>query len=302
LPFLLTDVTFEPELRETRDKEYHSALSGGLNTMSAKQFRNLCVFVATLGAVVFHASVLAQPGTETGFLNRVIAFGGREYRYQVYVPASYSAMQQWPLIMFLHGSGECGTDGLLQTQVGLGSAIRQNAKRYPAIVVFPQAPVDSLWVGGPAGMAMAALNRTMHEFRVDSDRVYLTGLSIGGNGTWYLAYRHPSTFAAIVPVCGWIRPFPEDWSKKFDPVVPGDTTTPFATLAHKLGSLPVWIFHGEEDRSVPVEESRNAAAALQEEGTPVHFTELPGMGHNAWDAAYGSTKLVDWLFAQRRHH
>ena len=244
--------------------------------------------------------VFAQSGRETGFLDRVVTVEGHQFRYQVYIPSSYSSAHLWPVIMFLHGSGEGGSDGLVQTQVGLGAAIRLNPGRYPAIVVFPQAPMDSLWVGVSARAAMAALEGTMHEFRIDSNRVFLTGLSIGGNGTWYLAFRYPRKFAAIVPVCGWVVPFDDPEIRNFECVVPGDTATAFQTLARRLGSLPVWIFHGEEDHSVPVEQSRRAAAALNDGGVPVHYTELAGTGHNAWDAAYGSTKLVEWLFAQRR--
>jgi predicted peptidase len=244
--------------------------------------------------------VFAQSGEETGFLNRIVSVEGHEFRYQVYIPSSYSSSQLWPVIMFLHGSGEGGNDGLAQTQVGLGAAIRLNPLRYPVIAVFPQAPMDSLWVGVSARAAMAALERTMHEFRTDSNRVYLTGLSIGGNGTWYLAFRYPTKFAAVVPVCGWVVPFDDPEILNSERVVPGDTVAPFQTLARRFGSLPVWIFHGEEDHSVPVGQSRQAAAALREAGVPVIYTELPGTGHNAWDAAYGSTKFAEWLFAQRR--
>src|SRR3989442_383349 len=122
---------------------------------------------------------------QTGFLDRNITVGGRAYHYQVYVPADYQTKPSWPAILFLHGAGERGNDGLLQTNVGLGPAIRQNPARYPAIVVFPQVPPDSQWVGTPADMAVAALQQTMREFHVDPSRVYLTGLSMGGHGsTW----------------------------------------------------------------------------------------------------------------------
>src|SRR5216117_1038734 len=107
---------------------------------------------------------------QTGFLDRSITVGNRAYHYQVYVPADYASKPTWPAILFLHGAGERGTDGLLQTNVGLGAAIRQNASRYPAIVVFPQVPRDSQWVGTPADMAVAALQQTMREFHVDASR------------------------------------------------------------------------------------------------------------------------------------
>ena len=242
---------------------------------------------------------LAQGRMETGFLDRFIDFEGSRYHYQVYVPSSYTPTERWPVILFLHGMGEQGRDGLLQTQVGLAVAIRQHPSRYPAIVVFPQAPKDSLWVGTTAHMAMAALGKTVEEFQTDAGRVYLTGLSMGGNGTWYLAYRNPALFAAVVPVCGWVTPFKRQ-HQIVETVIPVAEKAPFDALAARLARVPIWIFHGEEDASVPVDESRQAAAALTAAGAAVQYTELPGVGHNSWDAAYGSLKFTTWLFQQKR--
>jgi len=235
---------------------------------------------------------------QTGFLDRSITVGNRAYHYQVYVPADYASKPTWPAILFLHGAGERGTDGLVQTNVGLGAAIRQNASRYPAIVVFPQVPLDSQWVGTPADMAVAALQQTMREFHVDASRVYLTGLSMGGHGTWYIAYRHAELFAAIVPICGWVRDFP--MFRGSVPVVPGDSASVMTTLAQHLGKVPIWIFHGEVDQVVNVNGSREPAAALKAAGANVQYTELLGLNHNSWDAAYGSDEFVRWLFAQQR--
>ena len=235
---------------------------------------------------------------QTGFLDRTVTVAGQSYHYQVYVPANYAAQPSWPAILFLHGAGERGSDGLLQTSVGLAPAIRQNPSRYPAIVVFPQSPRDSLWVGTPADMAVAALQQTMREFHVDPKRVYLTGLSMGGNGTWYIAYRHPELFAAVVPICGWIRDFPQ--FRGSQPVVPGDSAQIMPLLVQKLGKTPIWIFHGEVDQVVNVNGSREPAAALKAAGADVRYTELLGLNHNSWDAAYGSDEFVKWLFAQQR--
>ena len=236
--------------------------------------------------------------TQTGFLDRSVTVGTRAYHYQVYVPADYASKPSWPAILFLHGAGERGTDGLLQTNVGLGAAIRQNASRYPAIVVFPQVPPDSQWVGTPADMAVAALQQTMREFHVDASRVYLTGLSMGGHGTWYIAYRHAELFAAVVPICGWVRDFP--MFRGSVPVVPGDSASVMTNLAQHLGKVPIWIFHGEVDQVVNVNGSREPAAALKAAGVNVQYTELLGLNHNSWDAAYGSDEFVRWLFAQQR--
>jgi predicted peptidase len=235
---------------------------------------------------------------ETGFLDRSVELDGRRYRYQVYVPAGYAGGDAWPVILSLHGSGERGADGMLQTAIGLGAAIRRDPARWPAIVVFPQAPADARWVGSTAAVAMAALDATLLEFRTDASRVYLTGLSMGGHGAWYLAYRHAGRFAAAAVVCGWVEPLPN--LPTAETVVPAADGEPFAALARRLAPLPVWIVHGEIDAVVPVEQSRRAAEALRAAGGDARYTELIGVAHNAWDPAYGSPALADWLFRQRR--
>jgi len=256
--------------------------------------------IIVLGALLLApaaAAAQARSKIETGFLDRSIAVGGQTYRYQIFVPASYSPAQRWPVILFLHGAGERGSDGYIQTQVGLGSAIRQDASRFPAIAVFPQSPAESTWTGAMARMALAALDQTMNEYQTDLSRVCLTGLSMGGNGTWYIAYRNPKRFAAIAPICGWISP--ERW-KAAAPVVPADSGDTFSAFARQLRQTPTWIFHGEVDRSVSVDESRKTFAALNAAGAPVQYSEVPGTGHNSWDPAYGSPKFWTWLFSQRR--
>jgi len=257
--------------------------------------RTVCIILFLL----WFSPSFAQNRIETGFLDRSLEVGSVLYHYQVYVPASYTPAQRWPVILFLHGAGERGSDGLSQTQTGLGTAIRQNPSRYPAIVVFPQTPRDSLWVGAPARAAMAALEKTIGESQTDPDRIYLTGLSMGGNGSWYVAYRNPSTFAAVVPICGWVTPF-NPWVRNAETVVPADSGAAFEALARRLARVPIWIFHGEEDNAVPVDQSRQAASALSSAGAAMQYTELPGVGHNAWDAAYGSAKFAAWLFKQKR--
>ncbi|MFN2570722.1 MAG: alpha/beta hydrolase-fold protein [Gemmatimonadales bacterium] len=235
---------------------------------------------------------------QTGFLDRSVTIANKAYHYQVYVPVDYASKSSWPAILFLHGAGERGTDGLLQTNVGLAPAIRQNPSRYPAIVVFPQLSPDSQWVGTPADMAVAALQQTMREFHVDPSRVYLTGLSMGGHGTWYIAYRHPELFAAVVPLCGWVRDF--DRFRGSVPVAPGDSAAVLQSVVQRLGQVPIWIFHGEIDQAVPVTASREPAAALKAASANVRYTEFLGMNHNVWDAVYGSDEFARWLFAQQR--
>lgn len=246
----------------------------------------------------FLALALQAQRVETGFLDRTITVAGRAYRYQVYVPADYQSKPSWPAILFLHGAGERGDDGLVQTNVGLAPAIRKNPSRYPAIVVFPQVPLDSQWVGAPADMAVAALQQTMKEFKIDPKRVYLTGLSMGGHGTWYVAYRNPDLFAAVVPICGWVREFA--FFRGSVPVVPGDSAAVMSKLVQRLARTPIWIFHGEVDQVVNVNGSREPFNALKAASADVRYTEFLGTDHNSWDATYASEEFTRWLFAQHR--
>jgi len=260
-----------------------------------------------LHAIALTAVLAAPPAGSgaTGFLDRTLTHDGAARRYQVYVPRDYTPAKRWPVILFLHGGGETGTDGLLQTEGGLGSAIRRHPERWPAIVVFPQLRPERRWSGREADAALAALAATQREFATDSARVYLTGLSRGGAGSWYLAYRHSGRFAALLVSCGRVtrwdtlggRPSPDR-----DPVVPAPDRAPFAALAARLGQTPVWIFHGDADPIISVEESRKLAAALRERAAPYRYTELAGVGHGAWEQAYASPDVPQWLFAQRRKH
>lgn len=255
--------------------------------------RTLMILMALLGAALAAAPARAQ----TGFLDREVAVDGAVHRYQVYVPRGARPGDRLPLILALHGAGERGIDGLLQTEVGLASAIRRFAHRYPAVVVFPQTPPGTVWHDRSARVAMAALDAAEREFGTDPDRVYLTGLSMGGNGSWYLAYHYPQRFAAMAVVCGFVAEL--RLSLPYPPIAPG-APDPYAAVAERARAIPTWIFHGDADPVVPVEESRRMAAALQALGAPVRYTELAGVGHNAWDPAYQGEALPAWLFQQRK--
>jgi predicted peptidase len=254
---------------------------------------------AVIVFLVVHPVLAAAQTPQTGFLDRHVTVDGQAYRYQIYVPVAYTPTRPWPVVLFLHGGGERGDDGLRPTHVGLAPAVRKEGGRFPAILIFPQAPADSLWVGTPARVAMAALDQTAREFRSDPERVYLTGISMGGNGVWYLAYRHPKRFAALLPICGWVTPF-GNWEQPVESVVPSDSGAAFEALARQLRHVPTWIVHGEIDDVVPVEQSRQAAAALKSVGASSQYLELAGTEHNSWDATYGSPRIMSWLFAQRR--
>jgi len=260
--------------------------------------RAVTLGLALAGGLLLNASVQAQR-VETGFIDRSVSWAGQTYRYQVYVPADYASRSAWPVTLFLHGSGERGTDGMRQTLVGLAPAIRQEPQRFPTIAVFPQARSGALWTGDQAAMALAALKQTLAEYKAaDADRVYLTGLSMGGHGSWYLAYRHPEVFAAVAPICGWITRL-EDPDYQV-PVVPPEDGAPMPALVRKLARTPIWIFHGEMDGAVPPSGSREPAAALKAVSTQVRYTEYLGLNHNSWDATYASDEFLRWLFAQKR--
>jgi predicted peptidase len=234
---------------------------------------------------------------ETGFLIRSVKVGGTAYPYTVYVPRAFDASKRWPVILFLHGAGERGTDALRSTQIGVAAAIRANPDRVPAIVVFPQAPPDSRWLDEPADAAMAALEKSIVEFHGDRNRIYLTGLSMGGYGTYHLALAHPDTFAALVVVCGGLLPHDSTTAVHQSPLTMS-AADPYAFTAHALRHLPIRLFHGDADPVIPVSESRMMAEALTREGADVRYVEFPGVGHNAWDRAYGDAELWDWLFRQ----
>jgi predicted peptidase len=234
-----------------------------------------------------------------GFVSRSTTVDGSTYTYQVFVPRRRARQARPPVILYLHGAGERGTDGQLQTMVGLGPVVKARAESFPTIVIFPQAPPDSVWSGAPARAAMQALEAALTEFGGDPTRTYLTGLSMGGYGTWDLALEHAGRFAALVPICGGLRAlhaFPNIRVTQ----IPPDAADPYAPAAARLATVPIWLFHGEADRTVPVEESRHMAEALRRAGAPVRYTEYPGVGHNSWESAYNDPELWRWLFAQRR--
>lgn len=236
---------------------------------------------------------------ETGFLSRSLTIGRAEYRYVVYVPRDYDSSRTWPVILFLHGSGERGTDGWRQTIHGVANTIRFEPARVPAIVVFPQAPPETRWLDEPADAAMLALDRTIAEFHGDESRVYITGLSMGGYGTLHLAMAHPNRFAAAVVVCGGLLPHPSTTAVRQSPLTTGGD--PYAITASKLRNLPIWFFHGTDDTVIPVDESRHLVEELHRAGAAdVHYTEYPGVGHGAWDHAYGEAAMWTWLFSQRK--
>jgi len=238
---------------------------------------------------------------DTGFIDRSLLMSGTTYKYQVFLPENWTPKQKWPIILFLHGYGERGSDGLLQTDVGLPHAIRHDRSRFPAIVVIPQCLMGHWWTQHEMEeMALAMLAHATKDFKGDPKHTYLTGLSMGGFGTWDIASRYPGKFAAAVPICGGIilsgnllKDFP-DLAKDAYP----DDPKSYAQVAQKIGKTPIWIFHGAADEVVPVENSRKMNEALKAAGGDVHYTEYPGVGHNSWDKAYAEPDIMPWLLSK----
>ncbi len=240
-------------------------------------------------------------GSPARTLERSVVVNGHTFKYRVWLPARFTKLRRWPVILYLHGSGERGDDNLRQLTLGLGPALERYGDRYKAVVVFPQCRFGDEWYGEEEQQALAALEQSIREFHGDRKRVYLTGASMGGAGVWYAA-RHRKKWAAIVPVCGEVvrqrdDPFPSDPPPDIARIV--GAKDPYATLAQAIGRQPAWVWHGADDDIVPVTESRRMVAALQHAGDLVHYTEVRGAGHDVWDTAYASPDLARWLFAQR---
>lgn len=256
--------------------------------------RKNCFYLASVLVLLFNAFPAQAKKIETGFLDRHVSVQRVAYKYQVFVPDDWTLKKKWPVILFLHGAGERGEDGLIQTEVGIGTAVRRDRSHFPAVIVMPQCRKDVWWTDPKMeAVAMAALAQAQKEFHGDPQRTYLTGLSMGGYESWYLAGKYPGKFAAIAPICGGI--FMPDQARK----QPVDDTKPYDDAAKKIGrSTPVWIFHGAEDVVVPVTESQRMANAMRALGGEVRYSEYPGVNHNSWDKAYAEPEFITWLLSK----
>ncbi len=230
----------------------------------------------------------------TLFQRRTVLVGGSSTIYRLYEPPARKG--PLPVILFLHGAGESGSDGLRQTTVGLGPAVQREPERWPALIVFPQASRGYGWSGFNLAAALAALEDVESNFEVDRERISVTGISMGGYGTWLTALLEPERFSAIVPVCGGL-----DARSAIQAGVLTEMQYPrlYAEAAVRLSALPQWVFHGEADDIIPVEQSRAMVSALKSAGANVRYTEYPRVKHNSWDRAYAESELAPWLLEQR---
>lgn len=246
-------------------------------------------------------AALSAADPESPFVKKTYTYTGGEYKdevfhYRLMKPAKLEEGQKYPLVVFLHGAGERGTDN--EKQLLYFPQQMQQAEfreKYPCFLLAPQCREGKRWVevdwSDPESTPMAEkpgdqlqvvinlIEKTLKEEAVDPSRVYLTGLSMGGYGSWELAARHPEWFAAVAPICGGAD----------------------EQQAKKLAALPVWAFHGADDRAVQPERTRRMIAAVKEAGGKPKYTEFPNVGHNSWTPAYAeSSGLLAWLFAQQK--
>ncbi|MCC7425165.1 MAG: alpha/beta fold hydrolase [Planctomycetaceae bacterium] len=194
--------------------------------------------------------------------------------YLLALPKDYDKQEKWPLLLFLHGSGERGTDLNLVKKHGPPKLIAAG-KEFPFIVVSPQCPDEMQWE--PTEL-VALLDDLAKRYKVDPDRVCVTGLSMGGFGTWRLAAYAPQRFAAIAPVCGGGEIY---WARRIAPI-------------------PVWAFHGAKDVGVPLARSQSMIDALVKEKATPKLTVYPEAGHDSWTETYNNPQFYEWLLEQRR--
>lgn len=223
-----------------------------------------------------------------------VASNKHALKYRLLKPHGYVAGKKYPLVLFLHGAGERGDDNL-KTLVHAAKdfADAERREKYPSYVLIPQCPVDRKWsevdwskdtseLPADPSVPMLAVKELMDEMiehaGIDANRIYITGLSMGGYGTWDAIARYPGFFAAAAPICGG-----------------GDPKT-----VQKFARLPIWCFHGDADPVVKIQRSREMIEALKSVGSPVLYTEYPGVKHDSWTATYVDSSLYEWLYKQHK--
>jgi len=224
-----------------------------------------------------------------GFTPRMHQNSRREKMpYRLFIPTPYDKAKKYPLMIWLHGAGGAGSDNLMQISGDQVPGTRiwtkfENQARHPAFVLVPQssggwASSSATQLSDEERLVVEILGALKSEFSIDAKRVYISGQSNGGFGTWDLISKRPELFAAAIPLCG------------------GGNTL----LAASLVSMPIWAFHGEKDDVIPVAETRNMIAAIKKLGGTPRYTEYKGVSHDIWTPTFKESGLVDWLFAQHK--
>jgi predicted peptidase len=218
----------------------------------------------------------------------------RQIQYRLLKPQKIEPGKRYPIVLFLHGAGERGDDNKKQLlYLPEQMAEPEWRQKYPCFLMAPQCPKDKWWAGSRRGqppeqsaepaseaeLALMALRELKDKLPIDENRIYLTGLSMGGYGSWQLAAHHPDVFAAVVPICGGGQPA---WAVQFK-------------------DLPIWAVHGDDDKVVPPSKSREMIDAIKAAGGNPKYTELPGVGHNSWTPAYQDPHgVLEWMFQQHK--
>lgn len=246
-----------------------------------REFSNLIRFVLCSGMLAStglsllaqEASSASEPAKQTAHKFAVKI----DLNYLLYLPKEYEKAEakKWPLVVFLHGAGERGSD-IKKVKSWGPPRLVEKGKDFPFVMIAPQCPNGGFW---NIDHLLQLIKSTIKEHNIDEDRVYLTGLSMGGYGSWALAATAPEMFAAVAPVCGG-----------------GDPRT-----ASKLKDLPIWVFHGDADRVVPISGSQKMVDAIKDAGgEKVKFTIYEGVGHNSWTETYENEELYEWFLKNKR--
>lgn len=215
-----------------------------------------------------------QPGQHFTVLAREVLL---ELDYLVYLPKDYGKdLKAWPLMIFLHGAGERGHDLNWVKRHGPPELVSKG-EDLPFIILSPQCPKDKWWPDMTEHV-MALIDEAVENYQIDENRIYLTGLSMGGYGTWMIASAYPERFAAIVPICGGGQPH----------------------TARNLKNIPIWAFHGAEDSVVPLLQSQEMVAAVNRAGGHAKLTVYPKANHDAWTETYNNEKLYEWLLSHSK--
>ena len=266
------------------------------------------LLVFTGAALLLATTASADDGKQEQQKPRVIPFqerwdaqvhtneSGETLPYRLLKPKAYDPGQAYPLVVFLHGMGERGSDNVSQLVNGVSEFLASDAAmdRFPAVVIAPQCPDgedmnEASWsnwrdetpaITGPTRLVLEIVAVVREQFTIDSDRMYIGGLSMGGFGTWNVIQECPDLFAAAFPICGGGDP------KK----------------AERIAKLPLWVFHGAKDETVPPQRSRDMVRAIQEAGGHPGYSEYPDVGHDSWTNAFEEPRLLAWLFSQKREH
>jgi predicted peptidase len=253
----------------------------------------LRLFMAAFLVLGMTTSLMAADAKE---LFEAKAFKGKEgeLKYRLLKPKDYDKEKKYPLVIFFHGAGERGDDNTKQLVHGMGNFASDEIRdKYPAFVIAPQCPNNEQWVNvswsadkhtmpkeaaNSMQLSLELIADMQKEFSIDANRIYVTGLSMGGYATWDAIQREPKLFAAAAPICGG-----------------GDVEG-----AKTMKDVPIWAFHGDQDGAVKPQRSRDMIAALKAVGGDPKYTEYPNTGHDSWSATYRDPKFYEWMFAQKK--